>query len=123
MIIDEMDKKTAKYVISRLRDASLKCDNRNEVVRRAKVKDPIGKNKDGTTKYKVKLRCAECKELYLEEFTEVDHIIEVGGFEGDWTSFINRLFCNIENLRVVCKICHNSKTNLFMKLKRKLELF
>ena len=42
----------------------------------------------------------------------VDHISPVVGPEGftTWDELINRLFCEEENLQVLCKVCHDAKT-------------
>lgn len=69
--------------------------------------------------------CAECKRevtaTIKDETTgkriknvHVDHIIPVVdpnvGFEG-WDSYIERLFCEIGNLQVLCNDCHKIKTD------------
>lgn len=54
-------------------------------------------------------KCAQCQGTF--EKVEIDHIEEVGKFDGDWTTYINRLFCPIDNLRCLCPICHLEKTN------------
>lgn len=44
----------------------------------------------------------------------VDHIVPIVdpmvGFV-DWNAFINGLFCEEDNLQVLCKACHTHKTN------------
>lgn len=51
--------------------------------------------------------CACCKKTYLK--VSVDHIDPVGTFTS-WDAFINRLFCSVENLQILCKGCHDAKT-------------
>ena len=38
-----------------------------------------------------------------------DHIIPVGG-DGDWNEVIENLFCETNNLQLLCKECHDAKT-------------
>jgi hypothetical protein len=42
----------------------------------------------------------------------VDHIEPVGGREtsGGWDGVIERLYCEIDGLQVLCKACHDLKT-------------
>lgn len=54
-----------------------------------------------------KYRCAKCK--ILTSKPQVDHISPVGKFL-DWNMYIERLFCPIENLQVLCWDCHKVKT-------------
>ena len=72
--------------------------------------------KNGTvaSKPRVEFLCARCQEWHMGKNIEVDHSIPVidplVGFV-DWNTFIERLFCNIENLSVLCDPCHTAKTN------------
>lgn len=74
-----------------------------------------------TGKLAMHYRCAECKQLFVAADVQVDHIEPVvdpkKGFVS-WDSFINRIFCEIENLQVLCKADHKIKTSL-EKLERK----
>ena len=67
--------------------------------------------------------CSSCKESFPAKEVQVDHIEPVVdpkvGFV-DWDTFISRLFCEAENLQVLCKPCHLSKTKL-EKDERKLK--
>lgn len=68
--------------------------------------------------------CNNCKEKFPSTKVQVDHILpvvdpEVGFIS--WDSFIERLFCNKENLQVLCLGCHSKKTKE-EKLRRKLSL-
>lgn len=57
--------------------------------------------------------CAGCNKLYPETTCAVDHINPVvdpnTGFK-TWDILIERLFCEKENLQVLCKDCHDIKT-------------
>lgn len=56
--------------------------------------------------------CAECKGEFPQTGIQVDHIVPVVGHEGfvSWDSFIDRMFCPVENLQILCKACHKVKT-------------
>ena len=49
----------------------------------------------------------------IKDKTNVDHIIPVidpkKGFE-NWDTYITRMFCEKENLQVLCSKCHDKKT-------------
>jgi 5-methylcytosine-specific restriction endonuclease McrA len=57
--------------------------------------------------------CADCKEIFAEKATQVDHIAPVVdplvGFV-DLSTFATRLFCDDSNLQVLCLSCHSKKT-------------
>lgn len=58
--------------------------------------------------------CAHCGGLFPETTTEVDHVTPVVdpeiGFTS-WDDFIERLFCEADQLQVLCNTCHLKKTN------------
>ncbi len=66
-------------------------------------------------------KCAKCKKHFVAADVQVDHIFPVvdpkTGFVS-WDLFIDRIFCEIENLQVMCKPCHKVKTEE-EKLERK----
>lgn len=107
-------KKTLQqWLIPKLRRISMHWPEMNEALKLAKVKVPIGTNKNGTVKYKVKIRCSCCEELFdgrpNVEIDHIDPVVNITGFI-DWNSYINTLFCSVENLRVLCKDCHDDVT-------------
>lgn len=57
--------------------------------------------------------CSHCSQFYPKKGVHVDHIIPViSPYEPFcWDSVIARLFCNPEGLQVLCKFCHQKKTN------------
>lgn len=65
-------------------------------------------------------RCAACGELFKDRDIQVDHITPIGYFPL-WADslpeflvrllvWVLRLFCDIDNLQVLCKPCHKKKT-------------
>jgi hypothetical protein len=61
---------------------------------------------------KYEYQCNECKGWYPEKQINVDHIIPAGTLtcSKDLAGFIERLFCEQENLQVMCEKCHDVKT-------------
>lgn len=62
-------------------------------------------------KQKWEYKCAKCKKHFIETEIHVDHIIEAGSLRcaEDLPGFVERLFCEVDNLRVLCKPCHKSR--------------
>lgn len=67
----------------------------------------------GTNKrQKFEYQCNHCKKWFAEKLINVDHIDPAGALScaNDVGPFIERLFCEIDNLQVLCEKCHNVKT-------------
>lgn len=57
-------------------------------------------------------QCNKCKQWFDNTTVSVDHIRPVGTltkFE-DLPEFVKNLFCEADNLQVLCDKCHNKKT-------------
>lgn len=59
--------------------------------------------------------CASCKKSFVKKDTQLDHkepVIEIGKSSSDytWYELVSRVFCDIDNLEVLCKNCHNKKS-------------
>jgi len=65
--------------------------------------------------------CAYCLGEFPNKEVQVDHINPVVPSSGftTWDDFINRLFCNEEQLQVLCKSCHAKKTKEENKQRKK----
>lgn len=74
---------------------------------------PISEAKRLARKAPNQYECAMCKELFRDKEVQVDHrnpVIDIEkGWQG-WDSFIERLFCEVDQLDVLCKTCHGVKT-------------
>ena len=67
----------------------------------------------GTNKrQKFEYQCNECKNWFIEKLINVDHIHPAGSLNcaADLPAFVERLFCETDNLQVLCEACHNIKT-------------
>lgn len=61
-------------------------------------------------------KCASCLGDFPAKQVQVDHIIPMG-VGRSWDDFINELYCEADNLQVLCKECHSVKTKLERKKK------
>ena len=77
-----------------------------EAARRPKPKGKAGR-------HRFEYKCADCKKWFADKETEVDHIEGAGSLKeyDDLPGFCERLFCEPDNLQVLCKPCHRLKTN------------
>jgi len=85
------------------------------------------KKKDGTPAKRPAVRylCAECGKWFKGTDVAVDHInpVILDGFD-DWNTFVDRLFCNKDNLQVLCNYKlkdiakHNNEVSCHLKKTR-----
>lgn len=63
---------------------------------------------------KFEYQCNSCKKWFPDKKINVDHIVGAGSLNcsNDLAGFIDRLFCEQDNLQVLCETCHNTKTQL-----------
>ena len=52
-------------------------------------------------------KCEQCGKTLPQSKMQVDHINPAGSLKDDVGGFIDRLFCEEENMRIVCKTCHS----------------
>lgn len=75
-----------------------------------------GKNKRQKWEY----QCNKCKNWFKSDEVNVDHIEPAGSLNcsNDLPAFVDTLFCEVDNLQVLCKTCHDEKTQLERQLKQ-----
>ena len=63
---------------------------------------------------KFEYQCAECLNWFPDKKINVDHRIPAGTLRcaDDLPGFVERLFCEVDNLQVLCTTCHDKKTQL-----------
>ena len=61
---------------------------------------------------KFEYQCNKCKKWFPEKKINVDHIQPAGSLNcsADLPGFVERLFCEVDNLQVLCTHCHDIKT-------------
>jgi 5-methylcytosine-specific restriction endonuclease McrA len=67
----------------------------------------------GEGKHTYEYQCAECEFYWQGKDVAVDHITSAGSLKtfADLPGFVERLFCELKGLQVLCKACHTIKTN------------
>lgn len=105
------DSRFRSFVTSALRAASRRWPPKYKALKEAFVGRKTNKK---TGKLAMHYKCAKCKKHFVAADVQVDHVLPVVdpkvGFVS-WDDFINRIFCEIENLQVLCKPCHKVKTD------------
>lgn len=61
---------------------------------------------------KFEYQCNVCLQYYNDKNIQVDHVIPAGSLNcaNDLPGFVERLFCEMDNLQTICTTCHNKKT-------------
>jgi len=79
------------------------------------------KYRGSNRRQKWEYQCAECKNWFSDKEIAVDHIVECGSLScaEDLPVFVERLFCEVEGLQILCKDgCHKKKTDLYLANKK-----
>lgn len=95
------------FIRSCLRSKWLRWKPRSDILQMSR------RNKQKEGKHKFEYQCSICKDWFLQKEMEVDHYPKSAGSilsVEDIGEFCNNLFCEVENLRVVCKPCHEIHT-------------
>ena len=61
---------------------------------------------------KFEYQCNSCSKWFPEKKINIDHIMPAGTLRcaNDLPGFVERLFCEQDNLQVLCTTCHDAKT-------------
>lgn len=112
--------KFRSFITSLLRSGMRRFPNKSIALTQAKTTKK--KNKK-TNRMAQHYRCAKCKKEFPLSEVQVDHISPVTSTQDGWISwdvFIERLFCSVDNLQVLCKnVCHKIKTSEENKQRKK----
>ena len=70
---------------------------------------------------KFEYQCANCLQWHPDKLINVDHRIPVGALNcsADLAGFVERLFCEEQNLQCLCSNCHDIKTKKEKELRKK----
>lgn len=77
----------------------------------------------GSGRQKWEYQCNECKKWFMEKNIQVDHIVDAGSLKSgdDLKSFVERCFVEAGGYQVLCKPCHQIKTNAVREEKKLLK--
>lgn len=119
----KLPKSLESWLIPKLRRISLYWPGKTIARDNAKVYVDDGNFKNGKPKTKVMYQCNECRQIFEQHETAMDHIKSVIGPEGfkDWNTYIEALFCDPSNFQCLCRRCHlvKSKGENNIRLKKK----
>lgn len=104
------DGRLKAFIISVLRSGTRRYPPKYECLNEAKTEKKINSK---TGRLAQHYRCSMCLGEFPSSGVQVDHITPVVAPETGfttWDEFISRLFCDKENLQVLCKECHNIKS-------------
>lgn len=98
------------FITATLRSGSRRWPPRYECLAAAKTDKKINEK---TGRLAQHYRCAACSGEFTSKDVQVDHIDPVispsTGFVS-WDVYIERLFCEKDNLQVLCTTCHKEKS-------------
>lgn len=107
------------FVTSALRAASRRWPPKFDVLKKAFIGKKTNKK---TGKLAMHYKCAKCLGSFVAADVQVDHIHPVvdpiRGFIS-WDVYIDRIFCEVHGLQVLCKPCHDVKTKLEKEMRKK----
>ncbi len=115
-----MDAEEISYIMNLLRQGTITWKGRTECLNRNRY---LGLNPK-TGKEVWWRDCDKCGKATMlkDKLLEVDHIKQVGPFDGSWDSMVNKVYCRQDNLQALCTSCHARKSaveNSALRFKRK----
>ena len=99
------------FIKSALRTASVRWEPRYTALNNAFVDRRVNQKTGKMAKH---FECANCHGLFPQKEVEVNHKEPVVPLTGltSWDEVIDRMFCEIDGLEVLCKVCHKAHTQL-----------
>ena len=106
---DELKKELKRFLIPKIRSASYRWGERSKAIKNARVE-------------RGRYLCAMCgnRELKNGEYV-LDHVspvVDLSGWDGNWDTYINRMFVKAEGFQVLCNPCHDIKTDMEVQLRK-----
>jgi len=98
------------FIVSVLRSGTRRWPPKYETLNNAKTTKKINKKSGRLAQH---YRCNSCNGEFTSTNVEVDHIrpvVDVKTGFTSWDDFIINLYCDVDNLQVLCKPCHKKKT-------------
>lgn len=107
------------FITSVLRGGYRRWPPKHEVLKEALVGKEVNQR---TKRMSNHYKCNKCKKVFPTKEVQVDHIEPIVnptvGFVS-WDDFINNLYCEVDNLQVLCVTCHKKKTEKENKKRKK----
>lgn len=94
------------FITSILRAGSRKWAPKHAALHAAKTEKKINVK---TKRMAQHFECAHCCNEFVATEVQVDHIEDMGP-NLSWDEFIHKLYCEVDNLQVLCRECHAKKT-------------
>jgi 5-methylcytosine-specific restriction endonuclease McrA len=94
------------FITSILRSGSRRWGPKYSTLNEAKTEKKINVKSGRMAQH---FLCAKCDKEHVAKDVQVDHIKPIG-FDKTWDEFINGLYCEADNLQVLCVGCHSLKT-------------
>lgn len=109
MTDDELKKELKRFLIPKIRSASYRWSERSKAIKNARVE-------------RGRYKCAMCgnKELKNGEFV-MDHtspVVPFEGWDGNWDTYIKRMFVRAEDFQALCHGCHDMKTDTEVQIRK-----
>ena len=95
------------FVTSILRSGSRRWPPKYLVLNEAKTEKKVNAK---TGRIAQRYLCNLCQQDFPQKEVQVDHANPIGTGK-TWDEFIDGLFCEADNLQVLCKTCHSTKTS------------
>lgn len=112
--------KLRNFIISQLRGSFRKYFVKYEVLNEATTEKKVNIKTGRVAQH---YRCNACKGEFVNADVQIDHIspvVKAGGFS-TWDDYIKSLYCPKSNLQVLCKGCHQAKTNAENKERKRVK--
>ena len=109
MTDDELKKELKRFLIPKIRSASYRWSERSQAIKNARVE-------------RGRYKCQMCgnKELKNGEFV-MDHtspVVPFEGWDGNWDTYIRRMFVRAEDFQALCHSCHTMKTATEVEIRK-----
>ena len=117
-VVGWTDAKWKGWIVSLLRRGTMRFPPRNDALRAAKTEKKINTL---TGRMAQHYECCSCKEQFTAKGVVVDHVepvIPVGVGFTTWDEYIERMFCPVDNLQVLCGTCHDVKSKEERQLRK-----
>ena len=96
------------FIRSMLRQGTMRWAPRNTALQQGRRP-----NQSANRRLKWEYQCGDCNRWHPRKGIEIDHIIPAGSLRqfDDLPGFVERLYCEADGFRLLCKSCHHTKTH------------